>query len=79
MEQEIVTARFLGKSSLGYIPEKVYSLCLWIQLYKGKECLWIRRLDGNGKCPYTSYDKFEENWDVLSKRLQTTRTQIQNV
>lgn len=54
--------RFIGKDSLGYINGNVYQLRQWTANYKGKPHHWISLPGGMQKCPYSSIDKFNENW-----------------
>ena len=62
--EERLYASFKGEDTLGYEQCKTYQLYLWRQLFKGRECLWVRRSDNTGHCPYSSYEKFQENWEV---------------
>jgi hypothetical protein len=54
-----VTAKFIGKSSLGYLHGRVYVL-----IVDGYE-LTIQRTDGSGKCEYASMTAFLMNWDEI--------------
>ncbi len=56
-EELLIQATFIGsKESLGYIPNKRYTLLL----YRGQYS--IQRIDGSGRCPYQSFKSFFENW-----------------
>jgi hypothetical protein len=62
MKQNIrISARFIGKDSLGYIHGKDYNLLL--DKYRG---MTIRREDKTGVCTYNSLSSFLRNWDNIT-------------
>lgn len=60
MEQQIIKAVFKGQDgSLGYKKDQQYTLIL-----KGMS---IERVNGLGKCEYSTIQTFMENWDVIQQ------------
>jgi len=55
----IISARFIGKNSLGYETGKEYKLKV------DTKGIWIKRLDGSGLCGYYSLILFLENWSQI--------------
>jgi len=64
---ETIRARYKGKwFSLGYLRKPYILQISYGGYWKGKPMhCWIKRIDGNGLCPYESKESFEKNWDVL--------------
>ena len=59
-DELIIQATFTGdKVSLGYIPNKRYTLLLYKRDYA------IQRIDGSGRCPYGSFKAFLESWSDI--------------
>jgi len=56
----IITAKFKGTNSLGYEKGKEYKLNV-----ANNHGTIIERLDGSGKCEYTSLSSFLKNWDNI--------------
>ena len=56
-----ITAKFIGKDSLGYKHGQIY------QLYAYYHSSRISRLDGSDVCSYESLYSFLKNWQILSK------------
>jgi hypothetical protein len=50
----LITAKFIGKNSLGYETGKTYKLII-----VGNT---VKRLDGSSECPYESIAAFVKNW-----------------
>ena len=67
------------------INGNVYPLRQWTANYKGKPHHWISLPGGMQKCPYSSIDKFNENWlsvnvepPINPKPLLPTTDQLMN-
>ena len=60
-------AKFIGKSSLGFISNNTYDLKLDV-LYNNKTLIIIKTDDKNQKlrCEYNSWKRYKENWIFLS-------------
>ena len=59
-----ITAVFIGSDSLGYETGRPYRLKV---LTFGS--MVIRRVDGSGKCPYSSLSAFLRNWTDIKTDL----------
>jgi hypothetical protein len=56
----IITATFTGTNSLGYENGKEYQLKV-----ANMQGIYVRRLDGTGKCQYESLSAFLKNWNNI--------------
>lgn len=61
----VVVARFVGEAigataSCGYRPGTVYTLKTWLE----DNCICISRLNGRGRCVYSSLETFNQEWEV---------------
>lgn len=61
----IIRAIFKGTNSLGYEKGKEYMLNI-----PNNHGTKIERLDGSGKCEYTSLSAFLKNWDNIRNYLK---------
>lgn len=55
-----IKATFTGTNSLGYEQGKEYDL-----LINENHGISVKRVDGTGKCPYTSLFAFLKNWNNI--------------
>lgn len=72
-----VSAKFVGKTSMGFRTGKVYKLQLVWRTIKKRiggpifghwetiRCLCVYDVDSSAWCPYSSYEAFEINWEVF--------------
>ena len=66
----IITAKFIGKSSLGYETGKEYWLKVANFGYATDVAIMsIRRMDNTGVCPYHTLSTFLDNWTNVCKEL----------
>jgi hypothetical protein len=57
----IIKATFTGSDSLGYENGREYELRV-----ANDQGVYVRRLDGMGKCPYQSLSAFLKNWNKIT-------------
>lgn len=56
-----IKAKFIGRSSLGYVSGRTYALRMsYIQ-----HSYWIGSVQGTGACEYESFNAFKRNWSIL--------------
>ena len=55
----IIKATFTGTNSLSYENGKEYELLI------SRQDISIKRINGTGKCPYTSLSSFLKNWNNI--------------
>ena len=59
----IVRARFIGKSSCGFLNGSVYEL----NLAFGEKRIWAFDTDSKACCPYASLQALAANWQIPVK------------
>lgn len=59
-----VTARFIGQTSCGFVPDHVYEL----DIFTESRWVWVRDRHSPAKCPYESIGALGDNWEIPSKK-----------
>lgn len=64
----MLTARFIGKSSMGFITGRIYQIrteCKEIMIDKYTPCLCVYDLHSRAWCPYSNLEIMLQNWQIM--------------
>jgi len=67
MTKTKVVAKFVGKTSCGFISGRTYSLFTEVKY----NLLWVHDLNSNANCPYKCLETFLKNWRICDETFKS--------
>lgn len=61
-----IWARFIGKTSCGFVSNKVYR----VDMFGDEGYIWIKAKGGHAICPYSNLKTLAENWEIPAKDIR---------